>query len=129
MEYRIHTHASYATCETEDFLRIAGTYTSRLSANKPAQAAAVPAFFQLPNNDSNGDALWVGCQSRPMQARRRHCKSPYSTQRTHLQLTDHQLLWYVCCIGVLLCSCYRRQAAAQSLASYRLQNGLRAVPL
>jgi hypothetical protein len=38
VEYRIHTHASYATCETADRLRIAGTYTPKLSADKEAQA-------------------------------------------------------------------------------------------
>ncbi len=67
MEYRIHTHASYATCETEDFLRIAGSYTPKLAADKDAQAQLVPDFFQLPTNDSDGDPLWAGCQSRPMQ--------------------------------------------------------------
>ena len=70
MEYRIHTHASYATCETEDHLRIAGSYTPKLAADKDAQAALVPDFFQLPANNSDGDPLWAGCQSRPMQVRR-----------------------------------------------------------
>ena len=76
MEYRIHTHASYATCETADYLRIAGTYTPKLSADKDAQAAAVPEFFQLPANDTNGDALWIGCQSRPMQVTCCHLAVP-----------------------------------------------------
>ena len=69
MEYRIHTHASYATCETEDYLRIAGSYTPKLAADKNAQAELVPEFFRLPANDSDGDPLWAGCQSRPMQVR------------------------------------------------------------
>jgi len=84
VEYRIHTHASYATCETEDRLRIAGSYTPKLAADKDAQAELVPEFFKLPTNDSGGDPLWAGCQSRPMQvAMPLHRCRPLAGLRTH----------------------------------------------
>ena len=31
----------------------------------------MPGFFQLPTDDGDGNALWTGCQSQPMQVWRR----------------------------------------------------------
>ncbi len=38
MDFRIHTHASYATCNTADYLRIAGAYSPEMNADNETQA-------------------------------------------------------------------------------------------
>lgn len=63
-DYRIHTHASYASCETADLFRVSEAYTSRLVADKKAQYVAMDDFFQLPE-----DTRWKSCPRQPMQAR------------------------------------------------------------
>ena len=61
-DYRIHTHASYASCETADFFRVSKAYTNRLIADKDAQYAAMDSFFHLPE-----DSRWEACPRKPMQ--------------------------------------------------------------
>ena len=72
-DYRIHTHASYATCETADHFRVSPAYTPQLSANKDAQYTEVDSFFRLPE-----EPLWDSCPSSPMQV-----TSTDSQQRLH----------------------------------------------
>lgn len=67
MDYKIHTHATYATCEVEDSFLVAPAYDDGLGANKDKQFFSVNSFF-LKHNVTT-DPRWSDCGQQPMQAR------------------------------------------------------------
>ena len=67
VDYKIHTHATYATCEVEDSFLVAPAYDDGLGANKDKQFFSVNSFF-LKHNVTT-DPRWSDCSQQPMQAR------------------------------------------------------------
>ena len=65
MDYKIHTHATYATCDAADAFEAAPAYTEKLAANKQAQLKSVNRFFFTHN--VSGDVRWAACARPPLQ--------------------------------------------------------------
>ena len=68
MDYKIHTHATYATCDAADAFAAAPTYTDHFTADKDAQYEAVGSFFREALNASGGGGdRWAACSKPPLQ--------------------------------------------------------------
>jgi len=65
VDYKIHTHASYATCDAADSFVVAPAYNDGLGANKDKQFYSVNSFFLGHNVTS--DPRWSDCSQQPMQ--------------------------------------------------------------
>jgi len=68
VDYKIHTHATYAVCDAADAFQAAPAYTKKLAANKDAQLWSVNRFFLDALNVSS-DARWASCSKPPLQVR------------------------------------------------------------
>lgn len=65
VDFKIHTHASYAACNKVDSFLVSPAYTKRLAADKDKQFNGVGTFFHGQNVSS--DDMWSSCSQRPMQ--------------------------------------------------------------
>lgn len=65
VDFKIHTHASYATCDEVDNFLVSPAYTPSLTADKDKQFRGVDTFFHLQNISS--EETWSTCSDRPMQ--------------------------------------------------------------
>ncbi len=76
MDYKIHTHATYAVCDAADAFDAAPVYTAATTADKEKQLRAVDKFFrqalrlpELGTGGGGGDARWSACAAPPLQVR------------------------------------------------------------
>ena len=79
MDYKIHTHATYATCDAVDAFEAAPAYRVHMTADKEALYWGISTFFRdalgvgggrsVNGSSSPRHARWARCSAPPLQVR------------------------------------------------------------
>jgi hypothetical protein len=95
VDYKIHTHASYAVCDAADLFRM-GPYGRRFSRARQLMEAAIPDFFK----QSAAERDWSRCQApllqagpcaraRALQAHVLHACATCAADRSHIVMHEN----------------------------------------